>query len=356
MADMFGAPIGIGHAEADQRQQVLGALQAMHQIGQIEQQPIDMQLKQSHARLYAAQAAKDEAAVKEAEAMALLGREAAAGRSFNEVDQEGKPKDTSLAVPLERLASMGFKSGLFKGVLPYAKAAVDIRTKEATRDAQGALELKRTLEAEHMQNEQRASQAAALANAFEVNPALYDQWRMAQTAAGVDESQLPTTAKEASAMFRQQAMEGIKARDSLKLRMDEVDQKSKIGRRVVQNAVASARIEELKASTRLKGVRADKLVKEEGPNSPSAVAAREEKTASQKALRELREAKLYPKPLPEEVKDPSKRTVNQTYTLPTGRYTWNGVGWIPFTKQQAARAVAADVAADEDESDDDGDD
>ncbi len=73
MADMFGAPVGIGAAEADQRQNVLGGLQAYETVGKIEQQPAQKALLEAHAKLFGAEAtAKEQEVARQQKLLELM--------------------------------------------------------------------------------------------------------------------------------------------------------------------------------------------------------------------------------------------------------------------------------------------
>ncbi|CAB4149457.1 hypothetical protein UFOVP1320_55 [uncultured Caudovirales phage] len=62
MSELYGAPSGIIASDQNIRQNIQAGLQAQKTLGEIEQLPADLALKQSHARLYGAEAiAKEEA-------------------------------------------------------------------------------------------------------------------------------------------------------------------------------------------------------------------------------------------------------------------------------------------------------
>ena len=330
---MFGAPTGISAAEDQIRQNMLGGLQAQKALGEIAMQPAEAQLKEAHARLYGAEAAKAEAAAREQEGMAAL---------MKGLPTESTPGETgSLADPLLRLGTLGLKSGYINTGTKLLTQGMSILSKEEQiRTAQSTQALKQF----QLQREQLQQTGSLAASA--IDQPSYDRMRQYLVAQGHNVSDLPEDFQSAQPILQQIVTSSMKAAEVLNAREAKARTDSLLARRRVQNAKDTAAIDTSKARVDVLRQRERILSQTDGPNAPSTVAANAEKNRERRVLSDLREARLYPTLTPLQVKDKAQRTVGQTYTLPTGRYVWSPEGWIAAPKGAPAASTAAAVAGD----------
>ena len=369
MADMFGAPMGIGAAEADVRQNVQGALLAQKTLGEIAAQPADLELKQAHARLYGAEADLKAAEVANQKAMAELAlRARTQGRTAttDDLGADGKPK--SLAAPLERLFNFAEAEGtnpmLTAGI---AKKIAEIKQKEASAASSAETQQLNALKGQRERMEMRGSFAAA---ALQAGPNGYAQvLQAAISRLPPDQAQelakLPQTFAAAQPLLKAAVTESMQALDKVKLDEKAIQDKAQRARWDSANAASNQAVKTGQARESLIKERTEVLKKNGGEGTGASKEAREELTLSRRALRLARERKEFP-PAP---LDPGQRELNKTYTAADGsRFLWTqnpatGKGaallLTPAPGTKAATAAAASepsgrrTGAQMEESDDD---
>lgn len=379
MADMFGAPIGIGQAEADQRQNVMGGLLALHKMGEIEAQPTDLELKKAHARLFNAEAYDKEITAMQNAAMIGPTAEVFGGGTggggpgvFHNGTTGEAP--SSMADPLFSLARIaGSRGFLMKSMDLYTKG-VDIVRKESVIGNNQAKQTLAEVRAEQIQNEQDAAIASNLLT--QGDQAGYDQMRMILNARGEDISWMPQDFNDprAKRMLEMVRDQGISAKDQLAARAKKVVDDARV-RALTASATAAG------ASANLSGIRAkvarqryDDVTKNGGDTTGGARALREERrkaivdATKAKAVAEqakadaqaARDRKNFPPPTPEQLaNNGAGLRAGQSYSTPKGVLTWTGTAFVPMRIPPAARTssntgAAADTLLEDD--DDDGDD
>lgn len=335
-SEMFGAPIGIGAAEADQRENVLGGLAAAKLLGEIEKQPAERALTEAHARLYGAQAGEKEMDLRAQEAMA----KATASGEFG-------GDSASMADPLFKMAGFAWKNGYMnKGVELATKAGTILQSEYAAKNSQANAQL-RQFQLQRQKIEQNASLAASV-----TDQASYDRAKMALSAQGQDVSDMPLDYASAAPMLRQIAESGMKALDILKSREDAIKDKSLLERRSAQNRVSDARIKELDATVKLRKLQADRIEKELGPDAPLTEEVKRALIESRRSASEFRETKIY-EPLP---KDPKNVMIGKKYKGAGGRYLEavgrDAEGLPLFTEVSKAKVRASIVLPADDEDED----
>lgn len=349
--EMFGAPYGIQQAEKEINQNALSGLKAMQLLGAIAEQPAQKALLEAHARLYGAQASKAEADAAETAGFNKLAAGFSAsqpgGQDFVGPMQPGGESTGSRADPLLQLWTIAAKAGFLKQGAALLDKGTLIMEHEAQTASAKVLAQSRALDLQRKQLELAGSAAASVQD-----QSTYDAMRMSLAAQGRDTSWMPSRYEEARPLLDFTVAQSMKAQDTIKMKMEQLKADSLIQRRKVENAVSSARIEELGASTELKRTRKTAIEKNGGDGTPLAQESRRALIDSRRATQAATEAKLYPPLGSAAVKDSKLRVIGQTYTLPKGRFTWNGQGWLPFKGTKAPAGASEAESADEDSSED----
>ena len=335
MADMFGAPIGIGAAEDDMRKNVLGALNAGKILGEIEQQPAETRAKEAQARLYTAQAAE-----KEQEAAATKRMlELISGPSVQ--GEEGSPTSK-----LDAMGNAALAAGKFTLGADLLGKASTMRSQAATA---ATAEVRQTL-METRTKKLKAEKVGGLAGAV-TDQASWDRIRPQLEADGL--SDLPPEFSAAAPILTQLNQASMTAAQQLAAKEKSLDRTARAAHWQAQEKEWNARIARANAAITLSQERLAQLKKNGGPN---AEATRE----AQKALTKLREAQRAAVEGKAQTQfnrgavpsDPTKRQVGGVYNTPRGPMQWNGQGWLP-----APKAALGNTAAEEaDETIDDEDD
>ena len=170
MADLFGAPVGIIASQENNRQAITSGLANIKTMGDIAQQPAELELKQAQARLFGAEASDKEAAAAASQEMLKLQKEFVEGARANgkeaTVDDlepgTGKPK--SQASQLEAFANFADKKGLPPLALAKVREEIaKIYEHEAITDyrSQQARQIEEKRALEHMTRVSNVSAAAA---------------------------------------------------------------------------------------------------------------------------------------------------------------------------------------------------
>ena len=348
-SDHFGA---IGGAKfVDDR--IKSELDAQKTLGEIAAQPGKRELDAAHSRLYNAEAAAKEATAQEQRDLQQM---LATGQT---VTGEAATEPASPAQKASRFAN------ILLGDNPTGKVLLG----PGLKAAQGAATL---LDKEQKVLTGQASQARQEAAAARTRADLVGRWAstitddtsLAQAVMlaqgdgdlppGVREalSQLPPNYAAAKPQIDAFVAQGQTVAQAAQQKAKKIDQALTKARDGSTKAKNDSLIEYFDAKTDVTRQLYDRRVKNGGVD-PDAQALKKLKLKSEKQLQEARDRKLYPLLSPDAVKDPAKRTLGQTYTLPNGsRMTWQGQGWLP-AKVPAASSVTSD---DDDEPDDDGDD
>jgi hypothetical protein len=337
MADMFGAPIGIGAAETDMRQQVQGALLAQKTLGEIALQPAQQQLTEAHAKLFGAEAEQKAIANRNAESMATLELrfqeaerqhvvegKAARGQvaTFADIGLNGQLPKNDPTLRLQRFLEFAERGGVPETqLLPLRKQLAEITEKGAIasyRNAQAAEQQQKVIK-------DKAELKGRMAVAALADPSQYQRIlaeaianpdpEISQAAAKLPPTWSPGTARILEAV-RLQSIDTAKQAELALTKARDASTAS-LQRASEERAKASSKVADERA--RLIGTQADLLEKYGGTNTEAAIAAKKSSTAARNLATKAKEKVLYPD-APIDVK---ARKVDQTYTLPDqSRWTW----------------------------------
>lgn len=318
MADMFGAPIGIGAAEQDMRQVALGGLQAQKLLGEIAEQPDRARLVRAHAELYESQAAKAREEANDARKLAELSAAAAARGQIATVDDLNPRVPRSGADYLEQLADLAVDRGVSPKTTAdlYTKAA-GIRQKEAATLSAQATQQVRQLDA----GLKRAERLGALATMGLQGPQQYAQMRMLAAQEGLSVDHLPQDFNAARPLLQGVISSSMSAKDTIEAKRKEIHDAAQKARWNSSNARDSAAVKLAEKRGALIEERTKQIQKNGGSGSPEAKKAAEEMAATRRAIREAKVRKEFP-PAP---LDPSARQPGKTYTAADGktRFIWD---------------------------------
>ncbi len=353
--EMFGAPYGISAAEDQINQNALSGLKAMHTLGEIQQQPVDMQLKQAHARYYGGLAQEAEAKARDLQTMQQLEAGVAAARLAAAQGQTLTVEDRvpgtaaaqkSLADPLrEDLAIMQKLGAPTRMQLPLVEKISQIAQHEAAAASSAATQQTQQVKA----GVEKAKRISSFAQAALDTPEAYPQLKMQAAQEGFKVDALPPewNAKALTALRDS----GIEAAKMLQLKETASLDAAHKARWGASNAQSAAAVKLAGARTDLVKERLDVLKKTGGEGSPEVKAGREELRLSREALRKARDRKEFP-PAP---LDPAAREVGKNYTAANGaRFMWTkdpasgkpvAVLLSPPPGTKAAAAIAARPAA-----------
>ena len=364
--EMWGAPYGIQQAEKGINENVLSGLKAQQLLEDIASQPLQRQILQSHAQLYAAQARKANQEVDEASGWADFQKRAMAqmGSGGEPVGPPG-PDGTvsgipvgggamggSAAAPLLQLGQLAVRGGFLK----QATTLLDKGT-AIVQHEQAAKSSAMTTQLTQMKMQREGYEMAGSMAGSAVDQPSYDRMKMVLSSQGKDTSWMPADFESARPVLAQTQQMGMKASEQLRVKEDQLKRRSLEQRRGVQNAASGAQIAVANARTELLTERTNQLRKNGGEGSLLTQESKQATIDSKRARQAQIEAKMYP-PLSEKQRtDPARRAIGQTYTVgvnPDGspkRGTWTAGGWFPLkaTKLAAPKVIAAD---DEDEDDD----
>lgn len=346
-SDHFGA---IGGAKfVDDR--IKSELDAQKTLGEIAAQPGKRELDAAHSRLYNAEAAAKEATAQEQ-------------RDLQQLLATGQPATGDTEPP-----SPAQKASRFANILLGDNPTGKVLLGPGLKAAQGAATL---LDKEQKVLTGQASQARQEAIAARSRADLVGRWAStitdeaslaqavmlaqgdAELPPGVREalSQLPPDYASAKPKIDAFVAQGQTVAQAAQQKAKKIDQDLTKARDASTAAKNGSLVKYFDAKTDVAKQTYNARVKNGGID-PDAVALKKAKLKSEQQAQEARDRKLYPLLPPEAVKDPAKRTLGQTYTLPNGsRMTWQGQGWLP-AKMPAANPIAPD---DDNEPDDDGDD
>ena len=362
MSPNFGA---FGGLEVNQ-QTALRTLEAQKRLGEIAGQPAEQRQREAHARLFEAEAAEKEENTAGQKRMAELMKGMAPGTSG-----ATGPTPTDLANQMIQLGGVAMRSGLLKQGEDLLTKGTTVLQHVAAADASQASVALRQARATQAVLDQVGGLAASA-----TDQASYDQTRMALMSdpqlteimkkRGIDPSRLPADYYTAKPLLNSLTTSVIKAKDILaateKRRVDDAEI-SKFG---AQAGAASASASASRARADVLRLREADINKNGGDTSngarearrataearDNAAAAKETKRLADEAYRKSLDAKRFPPPTPDQIKDPSKLSVGQTYSTPRGVLTWTGKGWVKPGGASAAPAARAPIADTSDEEDD----
>ena len=326
--EMFGAPYGIIASNEEIRKNVLTGLNAQKTLGDIAQQPAELELKQAHARLYGAEARVKEEAIAAAKRERALGEEFAARRRLVEVKaQQGETATVADLPPSGRLARrsgadqlieyadfLDSKGAPLSTTMKFREKIATIQQHEAAALNSQASQVKTQLET----TEKLAGVLGQFAQGALAQPAQYSQIRMAAVQQGLPPELFPPEFNPR--LMRQYVDSSIKTKDKIALDREELDSKAQRARDNASASASAVRARVLKQREKLLKEDVDNLYKDGGKYSPEAI-------ASQKGLRETRAARrdaLINKEFPPVPLDPKARSFNKTYTAADGktRFVW----------------------------------
>ena len=318
MADLFGAPVGIIASQENNRQAITSGLANIKTMGDIAQQPAELELKQAQARLFGAEASDKEAAAAANQEMLKLQKEFIEGARANgkeaTVDDlepgTGKPK--SQASQLEAFADYASKKGL--PPLALAKVREDI-AKIYEHEAitayrsQQALQTEEKRQLEHMQRVSNVAAAAAQSPQNYAYAMLNPETRKLLPP-GLSGNY--ATDKPILDLVTSAGQDSIKAADLARKQADSVQLRL---RAKAAAALSHASADAATARKELtQQVKAD-VIKNGGEKSPE---ARDVKAAAADAKRQAAQAALR-KEFPPLLIDPAAREPGKIYMMPDGR-------------------------------------
>lgn len=318
MADLFGAPVGIIASQENNRQAITSGLANIKTMGDIAQQPAELELKQAQARLFGAEASDKEAAAAASQEMLKLQKEFVEGARANgkeaTVDDlepgTGKPKRQ--ASQLEAFANFADKKGLPPLALAKVREEIaKIYEHEAITDyrSQQARQTEEKRQLEHMQRVSNVAAAAAQSPQNYAYAMLNPETRKLLPP-GLSGNY--ATDKPILDLVTSAGQDSIKAADLARKQADSVQLRL---RAKAAAALSHASADAATARKELtQQVKAD-VIKNGGEKSPE---AKDAKIAAADAKRQETQAKLR-KEFPPLIIDPNAREANKMYMLADGR-------------------------------------
>lgn len=318
MADLFGAPLGIVASQENNRQAITSGLANIKTMGDIAQQPAELELKQAQARLFGAEASDKEAAAAASQEMLKLQKEfiqgaKEAGRDATVEGLEpgtGKPK--SQASQLEAFANFADKKGLPPLALAKVREEIaKIYEHEAITGyrSQQAMQIEEKRALEHMTRVSNIS-AAAAQSPRDYALALMNPETRKLLPPGLTGDY--ATDRLVLEMITRAGQDSIKAADLKRKQEDSVQTRLR-SKAAAASSYASA--DASKARMELtRQVKAD-IIKNGGEKSQE---AKDAKTVATDAKRAAEQAKLR-KEFPPLILDPEAREANKMYMLADGR-------------------------------------
>ena len=318
MSDLFFGAQGTIAAQENNRQAITSGLANIKTMGDIAQQPAELELKQAQARLYGAEASDKEAAAAASQEMLKLQKEfiegaRAAGKEATVEDLEpgtGKPK--SQASQLEAFANFADKKGLPPLALAKVREEIaKIYEHEAITDyrSQQARQIEEKRALEHMTRVSNVS-AAAAQSPRDYALALMNPETRKLLPPGLTGDY--ATDRPVLEMITRAGQDSIKAADLARKQADSVQT------RLRAKAAAAASHASATASTAraelTQQVKAD-IIKNGGEKSPE---AKDVKTAAADAKRQATQAALR-KEFPPLIVDPNAREPGKIYMMADGR-------------------------------------
>lgn len=341
--EMFGAPAGIGAAEADLRQNVVGALQAQKVLGEIAMQPEEQRLKAAHARAYEAEAGAKEQEMRQTQM--VMQRMAALGQRQGEAADLPDP-----ASKLDEIGNIMLESGAYVKGAKMLSDASRVRAQTATAETavvrqQLMADRAKKIELEHVGS--LAASAADQASWDYVRPQLEEKGLQG----------LPADFNAARGLLQTISRGSMTAAQQLAAKAKDVENGQRQAHWTAQEREWNSRITRANAAVRLTNAKYDDFVKNGGANSAAALdlkKARAEairaRTAAQQGKADFDVAKNMPPT------DPTKRQVGKAYTNGKGQWaTWNGKDFTPLSGPPRGAIVGAAPEAADDEGDDEGD-
>lgn len=318
MADLFGAPVGIIASQENNRQAITSGLANIKTMGDIAQQPAELELKQAQARLFGAEASDKEAAAAANQEMLKLQKEFIEGARANgkeaTVDDlepgTGKPK--SQASQLEAFADYASKKGLPPLALAKVREEIaKIYEHEAITDyrSQQARQTEEKRALEHMTRVSNVS-AAAAASPRDYALALMNPETRKLLPPGLTGDY--ATDKPVLEMITRAGQDSIKAADLARKQADSVQTRL---RAKAAAAASSASAGASKARMELTQQVKNDIVKNGGEKSAE---AKDAKVAAADAKRQATQAALR-KEFPPLLIDPAAREPGKIYMMADGR-------------------------------------
>lgn len=366
MSDLFGTPVGTEASERTQRENALSGVQALHIMGQIEQQPADLRLKTAHARLYESEADLKQTQVRDAQALQKIEADITAARAQgvnltpDDLAKQRQQQNGSLADPIIRLLNAAQGKVSSATLAPLAVKAATIQQHEASTVSAQAEAQVRQLDAAH----KRAERMGELATIGLRGPQGYSQMLMTAASEGLPIDSLPKVwGPDAQKILTNVRDSSVSVKDQLAAQRRDIHDKAQEARWRAENARDSAAVKVSGARYALINERYKILKKNGGEASPEVKALREERTKASTAKREAQQRLEFPQaPI-----DPTARAffkkdgvTPMTYTAADGktRFMWvkdpvSGQGRamvLPGTNATAVKGAApADTTDDEEE-------
>ena len=351
---MFGAPVGIEAALDTQRDNTLGAMKALKDLGEIEGLPQKRALEAAHARYYNAAAGEKE---EEARADRLLA--GAAGTP----GVAGSP-DESLSDPLARLAKIALSAGFIKKGADLQTKASQIRLREQQIGTSAAREELALLTGQREELAQIASVAASV-----TDQSSWDRVRMTLAGEGAAPGSMPERYEDAKPLLDQMVTQGMRASETLLARERAVTAAARNKTLAAQAKAAGASADAARARLRLTNQTYNLRRANGGDTSTSMKELREARTAALKdatRARDVRDAAVaarqasidrdrFPPPSAAQISNPSLLTRGQPYSTPKGVLVFKGMvngkptwGTMVEPKSPAAARAAPPSGSSED--------
>jgi hypothetical protein len=366
MADMFGAPIGIGAAEQDMRQNVLGGLAATKMLGEIEAQP-------THLRYLKAQTELEEAKVRDAQVMQNLATnfqasEAAAAKGEILTVANAPAKKKAPGQALIDMANLGMSKGVSPVLLtPLWEKGAAIAQHAAAAESSAANTAKTKVETVIKQAERMGASAQAILDA---GPKNYGNI-LAKIASTLSPEQskalemLPLDYNSAVPLLKAMVTSTMQVKDKLQLDLNKIKTDAQIARWNNANARGNAQLGVAKAQEKLITKKSELLEKYGGKNLQSTIDQKRAATRSKEAVTEKIDALEFPAaPL-----NPKDWEIGKSYTAADkSRFTilkdadgkaqirWlSAPGGLPLKLSGGAKAAASILDDDDDDLDLEGD-
>jgi hypothetical protein len=359
VSELFGAPSGIIASDENLRQNLHSGLLAQKTLGEIEQQPAELALKQAHARLFGAEASEKEAAAQLAQQALKLQADFAAetaarqqiitgvpstqGREATVADLPpgGQAHQASGADQLVQYADfLQRKRAPISMIASVQKQIADIQEKEGIahyRDSQAANEQFKLTQAKLKSIGGTAAAAAQspqnylsiLANPQQrqfLPPGLTGNYT-------IDKSILEAVSQSS-----------MDAHQQAELKRQQAEDKSKQALRAAEQGQISARISLMKAREDALQVAADLKIKYNGAGSKEAQEAIKARTEAAKARVFAEQLKFAPMlPLdPKSVKDGSLHTLNDKRIVRVVGRDANGMPQLQVISPTEAKQMRVD--------------
>lgn len=201
-------------AEKDTFARALDSMSLMKTQAELQQMPIDAEMKQSHARLYRAEAGlkENELLTEQAVAQAMQKLSSGQGTPAGEMD----PTDL-----LESAGRLRLNAGDTKGGAKLLEGAALVRARDAAAQARGAQQERATWLTQRDRHKFAVDLIGSVTDQNSLNRALFEA-----QGAGLDVSGVPTNYEEAKPAVEHAKQQAMNAYQRAQLKLSELDKES----------------------------------------------------------------------------------------------------------------------------------